>query len=187
MPLPLFAIPLIAGGVKALIGAFAPKPKRPTVEVPAEVKEATNLARRQATQTVAPGYSTHLETLRKMGTDAMAQARRTIKDPSQLQSMVSQITNMMNKGASDLKGMNERHSVRMLTNLQTQLGSLSKHKVRVQDIKDQRKMQEEAARSNLFGSAFQDVNTAVNIAQMGKEMEAFQENLNTIYGSKKAV
>jgi hypothetical protein len=183
MPFPIaLAVPFVTAGIKGLIGAFAKKPKLPKVEVPGAVKEATNLARTQAGQTVAPGYSTHLESLRKMGADAIAQAKRTVKDPSQLQTIMGQINNMMAKGASDLRGMNEKYRVQALNNLQQQLNVLGQHKVRVQDENVRRKQQEYAARANLFGSAFRDINTGANQIMMNKSMEDYMSTINNLYG-----
>ena len=176
------AAPFITAGVKGLIGLFAKKPKLPKVEVPAAVKEATNLARTQAGQSVAPGYSTHLESLRKMGADAIAQAKRTVKDPSQLQTILGQINNMMVKGATDLKAMNEKYRVQALSQLQNQLNVLGQHKVRVQDERTRRKEQEYAARANLFGSMFRDINTGANQLVMDKSMASYMDTINNLYG-----
>ena len=177
-------MPAAIAGVKALVGAFAKKPNLPKKTVPTEAKEAANLARGQANQTVAPGYSVHLESLRKMGADALAQAKRTVKDPAQLQSIMSQINNMVTKGASDLKGLNERYRVQALANLQGQLSNLAKHRVRVQDENIRQEEQYRAAQSNLFGSAFRDANTAANQFAMNKEMQNYMDTINTIYGNK---
>lgn len=183
MPFPLaLAAPLITGGIKALTGLFAKKPNLPKKTVPTEAKEAANLARGQANQTVAPGYATHLESLRKMGADALAQAKRTVKDPAQLQSIMGQINNMVAKGATDLKGLNEKYRVQALANLQGQLANLSKHRVRVQDENIRQAEQYRAAQSNLIGSAFRDINTGANQIVMDKQMQDYMGMVNTMYG-----
>ncbi len=188
MPTFLAMLPLIMAAAKTAGGLLAKTtdPNRPKVTVPAAATQAVTAAQRQTNITVAPGYSTHVETLRKMSQDAIANARRNIRDPQQLQETIANITNTMRKGASDLQGANESYRVEAMRNLQKQLTALSMHQGRVQERIDEQYMQGKAAKANLFGSAFQDVNTFANQQTMQGSMSEFMENLTSMFGGKGA-
>ena len=184
MPGFLAFLPLMMAAAKTVGGLLTKQvdPHRLRPEVPTEAREAVMSARRQAGVTVAPGYSTHLESLRKMSQDAIANARKNIKDPNQLQQTISMISQTMRKGAGDLQGMNERYRSEAMRNLQSQLQNLSAHRVRVQEKLDQQYMEQRAAQRNLFGSAFQDVNVFSNQLTMEKSMSDFMKNLTGLFG-----
>lgn len=184
MPAFLAYLPMIMAAAKTVGGLLSKTtdPKRPKPTVPAAATQAVAAAQKQANITVAPGYSTHVETLRKMSQDSIANARRNIKDPQQLQEAIANITNTMRRGASDLQGANESYRVEAMRNLQKQLTALSMHQGKVQERIDEQYMQGKAAKANLFGSAFQDVNTFANQQVMQGSMSEFMQNLTSMFG-----
>lgn len=172
MPL-LEAIPLILSGIQAISAFTSNDNNRPKPQVPSATLQAVAGARQLANATVSPGYTTAEQSMRKAGADAIAQAQRTVTDPTQLQDIVSRINSTVQSNISNLGATNEQYHAQMLENLNTQLSNLSNQQFQVQQLKDQQYMQEKAAKANLLGGAIENVNQYVNQRQSNKMAAEF--------------
>jgi len=161
MPFPLAAIPLMTAGVKAAAGLFM-KDKSPKASVPGAYYSATEAARNLMNVQEATGAGRMRKRMRRRSSDILEAARRGGRGAGAMLDTVTRTntaSQQMEEGLAEQAMAERRQGQQLFSQAARAQGAAEERK---QQADRERFMQAEAGRSNLFGSAFRDVNTYFN-------------------------
>ncbi len=151
------------GASQLLFGTLTNNRKRPQMSVPGAVQEATDIARKQAYQTVRPGNEYAISQINRGAGQSINALNRGLKSSSQILAGVGQINQNTNRALAENANQNTLFRFNATQNLQNSLARLGQfQQQQFQTNELQPYLTSQQTKNMLTGAGIQNLSLAAN-------------------------